>query len=222
MKRTSLYTYMNQTDIQTMKHEKKPSTTLKKNLHNQHNQMNKLQKKKTQLIITWVSDSGKSSIMDELIKKYPSTFKKPIQFTTRAPRNDEEFDSYVFLTKPQFYTKLENGDFIEFTEYNWNLYGISSVIDCDYTNYFIVEPVWRAALKKHFLQNNIPFRWYFLELDKEDAMERMINRWDSKPTIEKRLKDFDYFLADSGDKVLDASNPIKRNVDFLASSFWAS
>lgn len=56
--------------------------------------------------------------MESLISSYPELFKRPIQYTTRLPRDDSELDTYVFLTKPQFYTKLENGDFIEFTEYN--------------------------------------------------------------------------------------------------------
>lgn len=159
--------------------------------------------------------------MDSLIKDYPTKFWKPIQFTTRAPRSDSELDDYVFLTKNQFYQKLENGDFVEFTEYNWNLYAISSHINTDIHNIFIVEPVGRAALKKFFHQNNIPYRGFYLEIDEEEAKNRMMNRWDSKKIIDTRLADFKYFHPEVDDKILDASIKTSRNVEHLARSFWA-
>lgn len=176
---------------------------------------------KPQFIITWVSGSWKTTIMESLLKEYPAHFWRPIQYTTREPRDDKELDSYVFLTKSQFYKKLENGDFIEFTEYNWNLYAISAYIDTNLSNIFIVEPVGRAALKKFFHQNAIPYRWMYLELDEAEAKNRMINRWDSKKSIETRLEDFKYFHPEVDDKILDASIPISRNVDFIAKSLWA-
>lgn len=159
--------------------------------------------------------------MEALLKEYPNNFWRPIQYTTRPPRDDKELDAYVFLTKPQFYKKLENGDFIEFTEYNWNLYAISSYINTDITNIFIVEPVGRTSIKKFFHQNSIPYRWMYLELEEAEAKNRMINRWDSKKSIETRLEDFKYFHPEVDDKILDASIPISRNVDFIAKSLWA-
>lgn len=176
---------------------------------------------KPQIILTWVSGSWKSSIMDDLIKDYPLNFAKPIQYTTRQPRDDKELDSYVFLTKEQFFKKMENGDFIEFTQYNWNLYAISSYINTDISNVFIVEPVGRAALKKFFHQNAVPYRWFYLEIEEIEAKNRMMNRWDTKQSIDARLEDFKYFHPEVDDKILDASIPIKRNVEYIARSVWA-
>lgn len=175
----------------------------------------------TQIILTGVSWSGKTSIMESLIETFPLKYWRPIQFTTRLPRDDKELDSYVFLTKEQFYKKLENGDFIEFTEYNWNLYAISCHINTNLSNIFIVEPVGRASLKKHFHQNNIPYRGYYLELEEEEAKNRMMNRGDNKKSIDKRLEDFKYFHPEIDDKILDASIPVSRNVEFIAKSTWA-
>jgi guanylate kinase len=56
--------------------------------------------------------------MEKLLEEYPHSFGRPIQYTTRKPRNDKELDIYVFLTRTQFMDKLDNGDFAEFTEYN--------------------------------------------------------------------------------------------------------
>lgn len=176
---------------------------------------------KPQLVITWVSGSWKTTIMESLLKDYPNYFWRPIQYTTRQPRDDKELDSYVFLTKAQFYTKLENGDFIEFTEYNWNLYAISAYIDTTLSNIFIVEPVWRASIKKFFHKNDIPYRGIYLELDEEEAKNRMMNRGDNKISITARLEDFKYFHPEVDDKILDASIPISRNIEFIAKSAWA-
>lgn len=176
---------------------------------------------KPQILLTWVSGSWKTTIMENLIKEFPWKIWRPIQYTTRLPRDDKELDSYVFLTREQFYTKLENWDFIEFTEYNWNLYAISSYIDTSISNVFIVEPVGRASLKKHFHINWIPYRWYYLEVSEQEVKERMMGRWDTKKTIEKRLGDFKYFHPEVDDKVLDASIKPQRNVEFIAKSVWA-
>jgi len=173
-----------------------------------------------QVILTWVSWSWKTTIMESLLKDFPQKFARPIQFTTREPRSNEELDSYVFLTKSQFYTKLENGDFMEFTEYNWELYAISLHFNPSVSNIFIVEPVWRASLKKHFHQNGIPYRGFYLEIDEKEVVERLMNRWDSAKNIEKRLLDFKYFHPEVDDKVLDATIPTHRNVEFIAKSTW--
>ena len=172
-----------------------------------------------QIIITWVSGSWKTSVMDGLIQSSVK-FIKPIQFTTREPRDDKELDSYVFITKNQFMEKLDRGDFVEFTEYNWNLYAIGSHINASLSNVFIVEPVGRAALKKHFRLNWIPYKSFFLQLDASDARNRMIDRWDNKSSIENRLKDFKYFFPDSEDTILDASLPVQRSVYSIKKYAW--
>lgn len=177
---------------------------------------------KPQILITWVSGSWKSSIMNWLLAMYAEDFWKPIQYTTRAKRNDMEVDDYVFLTKAQFFKKLKNGDFIEFTEYNNNYYAISRFSDYTRNNIFIVEPVWRAALKKYFLQNNIPFKSYFVDISKEEAKERMMGRWDSVKTIEQRLGDFKYFTLEAWDYELDGRLEIRKNVKHIARSVWVS
>jgi guanylate kinase len=45
-------------------------------------------------------------------------YKQVVSFTTRKPRNDEELDTYVFLTRKQFARKMFNGDFMETEVFN--------------------------------------------------------------------------------------------------------
>jgi guanylate kinase len=65
---------------------------------------------------------------------------KPLQFTTRKPRDDKELDDYVFLTKEQFIRKLDNGDFIEHIVYNGEYYAITKYFDTSKSNVFVADP----------------------------------------------------------------------------------
>ena len=87
------------------------------------------------------------------MERFPYEFGKPIQYTTRKRRFDTELDDYVFLTKETFMRKLINGDFVEFTEYNKELYAIGKYFDLDKSNIFIAEPVGREALQRYFKTN---------------------------------------------------------------------
>lgn len=166
---------------------------------------------KKQIILVWPSGSWKSSLMERLIENDGNTFCRPIQFTTRKPRSDSELDSYVFLTKEQFFKKLDNWDFLEFTQYNWEYYAISKYIDLNKVNIFIVEPVGRTSLEKYFKQNSIQFASFFVSITKEEAKNRMMDRWDSLKKIEERLSDFLYFRQLGSDIVLDWTNSLHHN-----------
>lgn len=44
-------------------------------------------------------------------------------WTTRAPRPGEPDDAYVFVDRPQFVDRAEDGGFLEWAEFNGHLYG---------------------------------------------------------------------------------------------------
>ena len=58
-------------------------------------------------------------------------FPKVITNTTRARRVDDNENSYHFLTKEEFMQKIDNGEMLEYAEYNGNYYGtsIDSILD---------------------------------------------------------------------------------------------
>ena len=58
--------------------------------------------------IVGVSGSGKTQLMHNLIKRYPSIFFKMNQCTTRDIRSDETGDAYVWLDSPRDFFKLEH------------------------------------------------------------------------------------------------------------------
>ncbi len=160
------------------------------------------------ILLTWPSGSGKSSIVERLKQEY--NIIQPIQFTTRQPRNDKELDTYCFLSKEQFLIKLENGDFSEFTYYNWHWYWISAHFKSG-TNIVIVEPVGFASLKKYLRLNNIPFFSIFLDIDKNTMIQRLgMGRRESVNVIEERMKDLLYFSPDGYNYTVDAKGSFEE------------
>ena len=130
-------------------------------------------------------------------------YARPLQYTTRKPRSDAEKDEYVFLTYTQFMKKLINWDFIEYVEYNQELYAIGKYFDTTKTNVFIAEPVWREALKRYFKLNSIPFLPVYIKVDKDSINERLELRGSSVHEIDERMKDFKYFYPWKTDIVVD-------------------
>lgn len=177
-------------------------------------------KLRPQIVITWVSWSGKTTLMKWLLEKYPDDFSKPIQYTTRKQRYENELDDYVFLTKDTFMRKLINGDFIEFTEYNQELYAIWRYYNEAKTNIFIAEPVGREALQRYFKKNSIPFLTFYMKIPKEEMQIRLEERRMSVNDIESRMGDLKYFYPLPHDHILDSTdrpealvNETKRKCD---------
>ena len=176
-----------------------------------------------QLIITWVSGSWKTTVMKWLVKEYPNIYAKPTQYTTRLPRFDWELDDYVFLNYSQFIRKLLNGDFVEYVEYNWELYAVWAYFDTTKTNVFIAEPVGREALKKYFKLNSIPYVATYISIPESDVKSRLEQRWTTVDGIEERMEDFKYFTPSAWDKIIQGLHSEEKVLDSVHNYVeWAS
>lgn len=97
------------------------------------------------------SASGKSEIQKELAN---SGYPKIITATTRSPRPHEESGvHYIFMTAAQFEHELEDGSFIEWTQYNGNYYGtlkssIEEVLRHDGKAHIVLDLAGVLALKQ--------------------------------------------------------------------------
>lgn len=73
-------------------------------------------------VITGPSGAGKGSICKEILKDYENKFS--ISMTTRQPREGEEHGvDYYFVTREEFESNIEAGNFLEHAENFDNLYG---------------------------------------------------------------------------------------------------
>ncbi|MEO6894499.1 MAG: guanylate kinase [Ginsengibacter sp.] len=65
------------------------------------------------ILITAPSGSGKTSIVNHLIKKFPQ-LSFSVSATTRQPRkNEKEGVHYYFISEPEFREKIHNKEFLE-------------------------------------------------------------------------------------------------------------
>lgn len=153
------------------------------------------------MIITWVSWSWKTTLQQELLKRW---WRRPINFTTRKPRNEEELDEYVFLNKEHFFYKLNKWDFLEFTNYNGNFYWVSNQ-NLDWNICVILDPVWREQVLEKL--NRMNYNWNIilihLNISEAEQKRRLKKRWDTEESIKIRANDFKWFSPHIKAIVLD-------------------
>src|SRR2546428_1343567 len=76
------------------------------------------------IIFSAPSGAGKTTIVKQLLKKFPE-LQFSISATTREARGDEtDGKDYYFLSKEEFLHRIANHEFVEFEEvYNGTIYG---------------------------------------------------------------------------------------------------
>ncbi|KAG0254233.1 guanylate kinase [Mortierella polycephala] len=76
------------------------------------------------IVISGPSGAGKSTFLKRLFAEYPDKFGFSVSHTTRSPRAGETNGvEYNFVTREEFMTGVERGEFIEHAEFSGNLYG---------------------------------------------------------------------------------------------------
>ncbi len=81
-----------------------------------------MEKKGLLLVISGPSGAGKGTVCKALVKKHDLWVS--VSATTRSPRAGEvEGESYYFITREEFRSRIEKGDFLEYAEVYGNLYG---------------------------------------------------------------------------------------------------
>ena len=150
------------------------------------------------VVILGGSCSGKTEFALEL-EKYG--FPKVITNTTSSRRVDDKDNSYHFLTKDEFFNKVNNGEMLEYAEYNGNFYGTS--LDSISKNCVIVlEPNGLNSFKKKLGEQVYSI---LLDVSDEERYRRGILRGDNPDVIKSRIEE---------DKVL-FTDKFKMSVDFL-------
>ncbi|XP_065810257.1 guanylate kinase-like [Labrus bergylta] len=78
------------------------------------------------VVLSGPSGAGKTTLLKKLMKEYDSVFGFSVSYTTRKSRHEEvNGKDYHFVTREAMQTGIENGDFIEHTEFAGNMYGTS-------------------------------------------------------------------------------------------------
>jgi guanylate kinase len=134
------------------------------------------------IVLVGASASGKTELAKILGNSYQ--YKKCITTTTRMMRKNEEQDvDYHFMSKLDFLNKHANGDFIEVTYYQENLYGIQKN-DVTLNGVVIVDPTGANSLIDQMAQD---VYIVLVESREELRRSRMIKRGDDLQVIENRI-----------------------------------
>ena len=74
-------------------------------------------------VISGSSGVGKGTVIKEFLRRNPD-FKLSVSCTTRSPREGEVHgENYFFLSREEFKSCIEKGEFLEWAEFSGNMYG---------------------------------------------------------------------------------------------------
>src|SRR4051794_28312397 len=77
-------------------------------------------------IVSAPSGSGKTTLLQHLLRSFKE-LKFSVSYTTRLPRAGEQNGlDYFFTDRASFLRMAENGDFLEWADFNDQLYGTAS------------------------------------------------------------------------------------------------
>lgn len=153
------------------------------------------------IVLAGASASGKTEVAKVLAKKY--NIEKVITTTTR-PKRIHEVDGadYFFISNEEFLKKIQDGDFVEYTEYNGHYYG-SSKDQISSNKCIVIDPKGMAAYR-HLNDKRIVI--FFLDSLEKTRYKRMLERGDDEEKAhsriihdriafnEEQVKDVDYHI----------------------------
>ena len=134
------------------------------------------------IVLSGPSASGKTEVAKRLMSEYG--IKRVITTTTRPMRKGEvDGIDYYFVSKERFKEMVNEGLFVEYTEYNGNLYGSlkSEIAD---NKVIAIEP---NGMRAYIALNDPHIIVFYLDVCEKVRRERMLMRGDSPENVEQRL-----------------------------------
>ena len=140
------------------------------------------------LTLTGPSASGKTTLVEQLTKKYPNRVKRIVTATSRPPRPGEaDGIDYHFLSREEFEKGISDQQFVEHAEFGGNLYGlrrsdVEQALASPKICVLIVEQQGRKALKAmygnevHCVYMAISRRKARQRLNKRDGWQKAMAR----------------------------------------------
>jgi len=139
------------------------------------------------IVLIGESGAGKDSILNELEK---IGYKRAINYTTRAKRNnDADQKNLVFITKQEFEKMWNNNKLANRAEFNNEFYGIASEsLKEDGVAIAITQSI--KDIKEKIREQNLDvnLKCFYIFVSEEERIKRMKNRGDSEENIEKRIE----------------------------------
>lgn len=144
-------------------------------------------------IISGCSGSGKTTIVNAILKKRKNTL-RAVSFTTRPSRQGErDAVDYYFIDKMKFIKRIEQGDFIEFSEVYGYLYGTTADSFRKTKEGFDVVKVIDVQGAEKLRKLNINAKFIFFEVPLEVLKKRLGGRKEAE--IKERLSHYNEELS---------------------------
>lgn len=177
------------------------------------------------IILTGKTASGKDTVMERLLLKFPD-LKRIITTTSRKQRPGEQNGKdYFFLSKEEFRSKIEKGDFIEYVEYGGNFYGTEKaqiINNLSHSLIWRIDPSRagqiRDFIKQAFDQNLADdllkrVLVIYLTVDNAVVLNRLEKRNLSKDEIGKRMQEDAKFWQEFKDNYDFVVENVPGNLD---------
>ncbi len=141
------------------------------------------------------SGGGKTTVIKELLRRFPDKFVYSVSSTTRKPRPGEvDGKDYYFLTENEFRSKIERGDFLEWEHVHDYLYGtdrtvIERFLDQEKNVLLDLDVKGTIKVSKQYPDRSVTI--FIVPPSKEELIRRLKARGtDSPEEIERRLQRF--------------------------------
>ncbi|MBQ7453337.1 MAG: guanylate kinase [Clostridia bacterium] len=169
------------------------------------------------ILVSGASGSGKSSIIDAVLKKYDGQIAILPSSTTRPIRPGEvEGRNYYYLSHEEFQNKIDEGDFIEYQKVfeNGNYYGVSRSRFEEFSKKYpmLIKDVDIYGVQAIKNDGGIDCVTIYIDVpDNEVVRQRLIARGDSLEDIEIRIarKNFEDSFKPKYDYVVENHNLAK-------------
>ncbi|MFA9558349.1 guanylate kinase [Evansella sp. AB-rgal1] len=159
--------------------------------------MYNLKEKELIFVFTGPDGSGRKTV-SKLVGKSTLQMKGVISYTTREKRPYEtEGEDYHYISRDEFESAKNRGEFLESVEVNGNLYGIKE-LDIKETFeeagciYLVLNPEGSEIVKKLFGEKVIRF---FVYADRDTVIARQKERGDDEEIIERHVAHYDEDMA---------------------------
>jgi len=153
-----------------------------------------MENKKLILIIEGPSGVGKDTIINEIIRRYPDKFGKPINATTRPMReNESQNNPYLFLTNEEFRRLRNTGEIFEETVRHGTYRGMrkssfNGILDSGRIAIRDCDRFGLQALKDEYGDIVVGI---FLTCPKECILDRLLKKNEPQENIDGRIADYD-------------------------------
>ena len=136
------------------------------------------------IVVSGPGGVGKGTIAQSLVDSMDNLWLSK-SWTTRPIRVGESADSYVFVTREEFESSIESGKFLEWAEFQGNLYGTPLPEAPDSMDILLEIDVQGATA---VTEKGIPALLIFEDAPSvEDQARRLRGRGDPETEVEKRI-----------------------------------